>query len=217
MIKRLFDLLVSSCGLIVISPLLAVLAVWIKVDSTGPVFYRGIRAGRFGKPFRIYKLRTMVRDAEHLGGAETPADDPRITSAGSLLRAYKLDELPQLINVWKGEMSIVGPRPEVMEEVTFYTDEERNLLLVRPGITDWASIRFRDEDEILRGSADPHRDYHDLIRPEKVRLGLLYVRRHSFFRDIRIVFQTLLVVLRPAPPSRAKPRTAWCDCEESRK
>lgn len=158
----------------------------------------------------------MVRDAEHLGGAETPADDPRITRAGSLLRAYKLDELPQLINVWKGEMSLVGPRPEVMEEVAFYTDEERDLLLVRPGITDWASIRFRDEDEILRGSPDPHRAYHDLIRPDKVRLGLLYVRRQSFFTDIRIVFQTLLVVLRPASRSRAKPRTAWCDLEESR-
>ena len=216
MIKRLLDLFGSSCGLILISPLLAFLAVWIKLDSTGPVFYRGIRAGRFGKPFRIYKLRTMVRDAEHLGGAETPADDPRITRAGSLLRAYKLDELPQLINVWKGEMSLVGPRPEVMEEVALYTDEERNLLLVRPGITDWASIRFRDEDEILRGSADPHRDYHDLIRPDKVRLGLLYVRRQSFLTDVRIVFRTLLVVLRPAPRSRAKPRPTWCDYEESR-
>src|SRR5215471_476938 len=210
LIKRLLDIVVSSCGLILIAPLLALLAIWIKVESLGPVFYRGVRAGRSGKPFRIYKLRTMVRDAEQKGGAETPADDPRITRAGAFLRAYKVDEFPQLINVWKGEMSLVGPRPEVMDEVDVYTDEERDLLLVRPGITDWASICFRDEDEILRGSADPHRAYHELIRPEKVRLGLLYVRNRCFFTDIRILLQTLLVVVTPVRAHRAQPRSVWC-------
>jgi lipopolysaccharide/colanic/teichoic acid biosynthesis glycosyltransferase len=214
--KRLFDIVISFCGLVVISPLLVVLGLWVIFDSPGPAFYRGVRAGWFGRPFRIYKLRTMVLNADQ-AGAETPANDPRITRAGHFLRKYKFDELAQLINVLKGEMSMVGPRPEVMEEVNLYTEQEKDLLLVRPGITDWASIKFRDEDEILRGSTDPHRAYHELIRPEKVRLGLKYVSAHSFAVDLRILLLTFVAVLTPAQRHQAQPRTVSYDYEESRK
>jgi lipopolysaccharide/colanic/teichoic acid biosynthesis glycosyltransferase len=193
--KRLFDVVFSLIGLLMVSPLLLLLGIWIKLDSPGPALYRGIRAGRFGKPFWMLKLRTLVLNAELLGGAETPADDPRITHAGAFLRRYKLDEVPQLINVLKGEMSLVGPRPEVMGEVIHYNEDEKQLLQVRPGITDWASIKFRDEDEILRGSPDPHHAYHEKIRPEKIRLGLEYVRSNSLLTDCRIIFQTLKVIL----------------------
>ena len=213
--KRLFDILVSFCGLLMVSPLLVACLVWIAFDSPGPLFYRGIRAGRFGRPFRICKLRTMVVDAEQIGGAETPANDPRITWAGHFLRRYKLDELPQLLNVLKGEMSLVGPRPEVMDEVLRYSDEEKQLLLARPGITDWASIRFRDEDEILRGSVDPHRAYHELSRPEKSRLGLNYVHHRTFAMDLRILWLTLLAVLTPVERQNAQPRTVSCDYGKS--
>jgi lipopolysaccharide/colanic/teichoic acid biosynthesis glycosyltransferase len=192
--KRLFDFTFSLIGLIPLAPLLLVLAVWIKLDSRGPVFYRALRAGRFGKPFRIFKLRTMVVNADKLGGAETPADDPRITGAGAILRHYKLDELPQFVNVLLGHMSLVGPRPEVLDEVSLYTEEEKKLLDVRPGITDWASIKFRHEGEILRGSKDPHRTYHEAIRPEKVRLGLQYVQNRSLLTDVKIIFRTLAVI-----------------------
>jgi lipopolysaccharide/colanic/teichoic acid biosynthesis glycosyltransferase len=213
--KRAFDIVVSFCGLVVLFPLLAGLALWVMVDSPGPAFYRGIRVGRMGRPFRICKLRTMAANAEQLGGAETPANDPRITRAGHFLRRYKFDELPQLLNVLKGEMSLVGPRPEVVEEVIRYNDEERKLLLVSPGITDWASIRFRDEDEILRGSSDPHRAYHQLIRPEKVRLGLRYVEHRSFAMDLQILWGTLLAVLSPAQQQHAQPRRISCDYGKS--
>ena len=215
--KRLFDVVVSFCGLLINAPLLAVFALWIIFDSAGPIFYRGMRAGRLGRPFRLYKLRTMVPDADQIGGAETPANDPRITRVGHFLRKYKFDEVPQLINVLKGEMSLVGPRPEVMEEVIRYTREERRLLLLQPGITDWASIRFRDEDEILRGSADPHRAYHELIRPEKVRLGLEYVDHHSFMMDLHILFLTFLAVLTPAAHHQAHPKPVPYDYEQSRR
>jgi lipopolysaccharide/colanic/teichoic acid biosynthesis glycosyltransferase len=193
--KRTFDIAAASVGLVLISPLLAVLGILIKLDSPGAVFYRGIRAGRFGKPFLIFKLRTMVSDAEKRGGAETAADDPRITLVGHFLRRYKLDEFPQLLNVVVGQMSLVGPRPEVMEEVVKYNTEEQELLLVRPGITDRASIRFRWEQEILRGASDPHATYHEKIRPEKIRLGREYVRNNSILNDIKIIFQTLKVIL----------------------
>lgn len=192
--KRLFDILMAGCGLLLLAPLLVLLAVWIKVNSPGPVFYRGPRAGKGGRPFRILKFRTMVTNADKIGGPSTSADDPRITSTGHFLRRYKLDELPQLWNVLIGEMSFVGPRPEVMAEVERYTDEERRLLSVRPGITDWASIRFRNEADILKGAADPHAAYHQLIRPEKVRLGLEYVDHHDLATDLKIIFRTLKVV-----------------------
>jgi lipopolysaccharide/colanic/teichoic acid biosynthesis glycosyltransferase len=171
------------------------LVVVIKLDSPGPVFYRGLRGGRFGKPFRIFKFRTMVHNAEKIGGPSSAADDPRITRTGRFLRRYKLDELPQLINVAKGEMSFVGPRPEVIQEVQLYTEKEKRLLEVRPGITDWASIKFRNEGEILRGYADPHQAYREKIRPEKVRLGLEYVNSHTFATDCKIIVQTLKAIL----------------------
>jgi len=191
-LKRTLDILLSILGLVSLFWLFPLVAICIKLDSKGPVFYRGIRAGKAGKPFRIFKFRTMVPDAEQRGGAETPADDPRITTAGAILRRYKIDELPQLMNVLLGDMSFVGPRPEVMEEVVLYDDEEKELLRVRPGITDWASIKFRQEGEILRGSSDPHRTYHEKIRPEKVRLGLSYVRNDiSVKTDLQIIFTTL--------------------------
>lgn len=193
--KRAFDLVLAGLGLVVLAPLLAVLAMWVRIDSDGPVFYRGVRGGKYGKPFRIFKLRTMVDDAESLGGAETATDDPRITRAGHFLRRYKLDELPQLINVVLGQMSLVGPRPEVMEEVLHYTEQEREVLAVRPGITDWASLKFRHEGEILRGSTDPHRTYHERIRPEKLRLQVQYVRANSLLTDIKIIVQTLRVLV----------------------
>jgi lipopolysaccharide/colanic/teichoic acid biosynthesis glycosyltransferase len=192
--KRAFDFVLSLMGLLTLWPLFILLAIVVKMDSAGPVFYRGVRAGRLGKPFRIFKLRTMVVNADQIGGAETPNDDPRITRVGSFLRRYKLDELPQLINVLRGDMSLVGPRPEVMDEVVRYTEEEKQLLQVQPGITDWASIKFRHEGEILRGSTDPHRTYHEAIRPEKIRLGLHYVRNRSLFCDVKIIFRTLVIL-----------------------
>src|SRR3989449_804594 len=193
--KRSFDLILSLLGLIVLAPVFAAVAVAIKIESAGPVFYRGVRAGRYGKAFRIFKFRTMVEDADKIGGPSSSADDPRITRVGNFLRRYKLDELPQLLNVVKGEMSLVGPRPEVLQEVLLYTEEEKRLLEVRPGITDWASIRFRNEGEILRGSADPHAAYREKIRPEKIRLGLEYVERRSFLTDCKIIVRTLKAIL----------------------
>ncbi len=196
MLKRLFDILLSLTGLTVFSPVFLIIALWVRLSHGGPVFYRGVRVGRRGKLFRIFKFRTMVIDAERLGGPSTSDDDPRITKVGKFLRNYKLDELPQLINVLKGEMSFVGPRPEVQQEVELYTEEEKAVLNVRPGITDYASIKFHNEGEILKGSADPHQAYQALIRPEKIRLALDYVNNHSLGIDMRILvntFKTLVV------------------------
>jgi lipopolysaccharide/colanic/teichoic acid biosynthesis glycosyltransferase len=144
----------------------------------------------------MYKFRTMVTNADRVGGPNTPDDDPRVTRTGRFLRRYKLDELPQLLNVLRGDMSFVGPRPQVPDEVAAYTPQERELLLVRPGITDWASLRFSNEGEILAGHADPDRAYAELIRPEKMRLGLEYVHRGTFRDDLAILVKTFLVPLR---------------------
>jgi len=198
MTKRMFDLVFSVFGLVPLSPLLLALIVFIKIDSPGPVFYRGLRVGRYGKTFRIFKFRSMVEEAEKLGGASTPEDDPRVTRVGRFLRRYKLDELPQILNVITGEMSLVGPRPQVPWAVELYTQEERTVLNARPGITDYASVRFRDEGEILRGSANPDKDYFEKIHPEKMRLSLEYVRKQSLWLDCQILWKTLAVVLRPA-------------------
>jgi lipopolysaccharide/colanic/teichoic acid biosynthesis glycosyltransferase len=194
-LKRTFDLILALCALALLGPLLLLIAVLIKLDNGGPVFYRGVRIGRAGVPFRICKFRTMVVNADRLGGPSTPDDDPRITKPGRWLRRSKLDELPQLLNVVSGKMSFVGPRPEVPQEVSLYSDEERALLLVRPGITDWASIRFRDEGAILRGATDPHETYRRVIRPEKMRLALEYVRTASLATDVRILLATLRSVV----------------------
>ena len=202
MVKRLFDGVVSLGGLVVVFPLFVVIAVLIKVNSRGPIFYRGVRVGQFGKLFRIFKFRTMVANAEKLGGPSTAEDDPRITRVGKFLRRHKLDELPQLVNVLKGEMSLVGPRPEVPQYVAMFSKEERAVLSVRPGITDWASIWNPDEGAILAGSPDPEKVYLEKIRPEKIRLQLEYVRNRSFWTDIRILMETFKILLpgqRPAP------------------
>ena len=196
MMKRLFDILVSFTGLIVLSPIISPIALLVKLSSPGPAFYRGMRVGRYGKPFRILKFRTLVVDAERIGGSSTPEDDPRITTVGRFLRKYKLDELPQLINVLKGDMSFVGPRPQVPWAVELYTEEEKALLSVRPGITDYASIRFSNEADILRGSGDPDREYLEKIAPEKIRLGLEYVRNHSLLVDIKIILATFWALMR---------------------
>lgn len=191
MLKRAFDIALSSIGLVILSPLFMVLVLLIKCDSAGPVFYRGIRAGRSGRPFRIMKFRSMVVDAERIGGPSTSSDDPRVTTIGAIMRKYKLDELPQLLNVLVGDMSLVGPRPEVLQEVELYDNRARRLLEVRPGITDYASIRFRDEGEILKGHPDPHSAYRLIIQPEKIRLGLQYVEHHNVWIDIKLILETL--------------------------
>jgi lipopolysaccharide/colanic/teichoic acid biosynthesis glycosyltransferase len=198
-LKRTFDLILALCALVLLGPLLLLIAVLIKLDDGGPVLYRGVRIGRAGVPFRICKFRTMVINADRLGGPSTPDDDPRITTPGRWLRRSKLDELPQLLNVMSGKMSFVGPRPEVAREVALYSDEERALLRVRPGITDWASIRFRDEGAILRGATDPHETYRRVIRPEKMRLALEYVRTASLATDVRILLATLRAVVGGGP------------------
>ena len=194
--KRIFDVIVSAIGLIMLLPVMLVIAYLIKREDGGPVFYRGVRVGRYGKPFRIYKFRTMVVDAEKLGGPSTADDDPRITRIGKILRKYKLDELPQLINVLKGEMSLVGPRPEVKFYVDMLSEEEKKLILsVRPGITDWASLWNPDEGAILAGSDDPERTYMEKIRPTKIKLQLKYVKERSFWTDLKIIFLTILTVI----------------------
>ncbi|MBY0371301.1 sugar transferase, partial [bacterium] len=170
------------------------LALWIKIESPGPVLYGGVRVGRGGRRFKMWKFRSMVVNADKIGGSSTPDDDPRITKVGKLLRATKLDELPQLINVVAGEMSLVGPRPQVPWAVELYTPEQKTLLELRPGITDYASLNFPNEGEILKGSTDPDKDYMEKIHPEKMRLSLLYKREASLFLDFKIILQTISAV-----------------------
>jgi len=176
-----------------LSPLFLICAILIKLDSPGPVFYKGIRIGKDGKPFKIFKFRTMVKDAEKLGGPSTAADDPRITRIGRFLRKYKIDELPQLINVLKGEMSLVGPRPEVKMYVDMMTPKEREIILsVRPGMTDLASLWDFHEEEILKGAKDPEKVYLEKIRPKKIALQIEYVKNRSFLLDLKIILKTIL-------------------------
>ncbi len=194
--KRIFDVLFSSLGLILFSPVFLAFAVAIRLDSKGPVFYRGQRVGRHGKTFRIYKFRSMVHDAERSGAASTSTADARITRVGRWIRKFKLDELSQLINVFLGDMSIVGPRPEVRKFVDLYTEEEKRILELRPGITDWASIRFHNEGEIIESSgiADADEAYARLIRPEKLRLQIKYVRERNLWIDVKIIISTILTI-----------------------
>lgn len=195
MLKRSFDIVLSLFGLIFLSPVLIVIGLLIRGEDGGPTFYRGVRVGRDGHLFRVFKFRTMVVDAEKVGGPSTSDDDPRITKAGKFIRKYKLDELPQLINVLKGEMSFVGPRPEVQHYVDMFTEEEKAILDVRPGITDWASLWNPDEGKILAGSPDPEKTYMEKIRPTKIRLQLKYVRERSFLVDLKIIFQTIMIII----------------------
>ncbi|MBN2373809.1 sugar transferase [bacterium] len=193
--KRLFDIVFSLIGLLLTFPIFLFLAIWIKIDSPGPVFYRGVRVGRHGRLFRIFKFRTMVLNAEKIGGPSTADDDPRITRVGRFIRRFKFDELPQFINVFFGDMSFVGPRPEVQHYVDMYTEEEKAILNVRPGITDWASIWNPDEGAILAGSPDPEKTYMEEIRPQKLKLQLKYARERTFWTDIKIIFVTLWVIV----------------------
>jgi len=199
--KRVLDILFSFLGLILLSPLLILTALCIVKEDGGPVFYRGQRVGRQGRPFFIFKFRTMVVDAEKKGGSSTSDGDPRITRIGRRLRKYKLDELPQLINVLKGEMSVVGPRPEVKRYTDMYTEEEQVILSVRPGITDYASIWNADEGAILAGAADPEQAYETLIRPKKLKLQIKYVKEQSLGVDMKIILLTLLTIVRPGSPA----------------
>jgi len=191
MLKRLFDIGFSFIGLVVLSPLFLFIGILIKSDSKGPVFYRGVRVGGFGKPFRIYKFRTLVANADKIGGPSTAGDDFRITRIGKILRKYKLDELPQLIDVLRGKMSFVGPRPEVPFYVNMFTAEEKEILSIRPGITDWASLWNANEGAILAGSPDQEKTYQEKIRPKKIKLQLKYVKNHSLLIDLKIILLTL--------------------------
>lgn len=191
MVKRLFDIVFSLGALVVLSPLLVAVATWIRLDSPGPVFFRQVRVGRGGREFRIYKFRTMRQDADRLGPQITVGADNRITTAGALLRKYKIDEFPQFLNVLIGDMSVVGPRPEVPRYVALYPPQTRALVLsVRPGITDPASIEYRDENDLLGRSADPHRTYVEQVMPAKLALCERYVRERSLLRDLIVIGQT---------------------------
>jgi lipopolysaccharide/colanic/teichoic acid biosynthesis glycosyltransferase len=197
MIKRLFDLLTSSIGLLLLSPLLLVIALAIKLESRGSVFFRQERVGRFGKTFRIHKFRSMVTDAERHGLQITVGADTRVTRVGALLRKTKLDELAQLLDVFSGTMSLVGPRPEVPRYVAHYPVDARELIQsVKPGITDWASIKFKDENEILGKSKDPHSTYINEVLPIKIGFYTEYVHTRSFFGDLQIIFATLAALIR---------------------
>ena len=194
MIKRLFDIVASGCGLLVLSPVLLLVALWVKLDSKGPVFYRQVRVGLHNKDFRIFKFRSMRKD--NAGLKITTGNDSRITPVGRFLRKSKVDELPQLINVLVGDMSFVGPRPEVADYVDLYTPYQRQVLQVRPGITGLASIRFRNENDLLTASSDPNRTYIEKIMPRKIELDLEYIPHASVFYDIKLIFQTFAVVIK---------------------
>lgn len=189
--KRIFDILASGVGLLVLSPVFAVVAVWIKLDSRGPVFYRQVRVGRHNRDFRLLKFRSMEVGADSKGLITVGGRDPRVTRSGYFIRKYKVDELPQLVNVFRGDMSLVGPRPEVRRYVDLYTPEQLHVLDVRPGITDPASIRYRNENELLAQTADPDRYYIDVVMQDKLRINLEYVVNRSFWYDLKLIFMTL--------------------------
>lgn len=193
--KRLFDILAGGLGLIVLSPLFLILAIWIKLDSSGPVFYRQARVGLHNKDFRIFKFRSMRVGADKGSLVTIGGRDSRITRSGYYLRKFKLDELPQLINVFIGDMSLVGPRPEVRHYVDYWTPDQMHVLDVRPGITDPASIKFRNENELLANAEDPEKYYIEVIMQEKLKLNLEYVAGHSFLKDLGIIFRTLYAIV----------------------
>lgn len=195
-LKRVMDIVISGAALCVLWPVLLLIALAIVIDDPGPVFYRQVRVGRGGKEFRIFKFRTMVVDADKKGLQITVGRDSRITRMGALLRKTKLDELVQLLNVFLGQMSFVGPRPEVPRYVAMYTPYQRQVLLVRPGITDYASIAYRNENDLLAGAEDPERMYVEEIMPAKLELNMKYLRRVSPLEDIRLILATIAAVIR---------------------
>ncbi len=194
--KRLFDIVASGLGLVVLCPLFLIMAFWIKIDSKGPVFYRQVRVGRYNKDFRIFKFRSMRMGADKGSLVTIGGRDPRVTRSGYWIRKFKLDELPQLINVFMGDMSLVGPRPEVRHYVDYWTPEQMHVLDVRPGITDPASIKFRNENELMEKADDPEKYYIEVIMQEKIRLYLEYVNHHSFFCDIGLIFKTFWTIVK---------------------
>ena len=194
--KRAMDIVLSAGALAVLWPLLLVIAIAIVIDDPGPVFYRQVRVGKDGKTFRIFKFRSMVTDADKKGLAITVGRDSRITRVGAILRKTKLDELAQLLNVLFGQMSFVGPRPEVPKYVAMYTPYQRQVLLVRPGITDYASIAYRNENDMLADAEDPEKMYIEQIMPDKIELNMKYLREISPLADIRLIFKTIIAVIK---------------------
>lgn len=195
MLKRLLDFIIVFIGLLVLVPFFLIVAILIKLDSSGPVFYMQERVGRNGTIFKLFKFRSMRIDSDKSVLITIGKRDPRITATGYFLRKFKIDELPQLLNVLKGEMSLVGPRPEVEKFVKLYTADQQRVLSVKPGITDYASIEFRNENELLEGKADPIDFYVREIMPEKLRLNLMYIDNQSLLTDIRIIFKTLFLII----------------------
>lgn len=193
---RFFDFILSLVGLVVLAPIFIVLAIWIKIDSKGPVFYKQVRVGQNSIDFGLFKFRSMVVDADKKGLITVGGRDPRITRSGYFIRKYKLDELPQLINVLVGDMSLVGPRPEVRKYVDLYTDEQQKVLSVKPGITDYASIEYMDENEILGKSSDPEKTYIEEIMPEKIKYNMKYINNKSLFEYFKIILLTILKIVR---------------------
>ena len=196
MLKRGLDVVVSLVGLALFLPLMLVLALWVMCDSRGPILYRQVRVGRNGHDFRLLKFRSMRVDADRLGLITVGGRDPRVTRAGYYLRKYKLDELPQLLNVLRGDMSLVGPRPEVRKYVDLYTPEQLRVLTVRPGITDLASLRYRHENDLLAQAEDPDTYYIETVMPAKLTLNLEYIDHQSFWGDLRLIGQTVVAVCR---------------------
>jgi len=194
MLKRSFDIFFSFFGLIILSPIFLLIFVLVKTDSKGPVIYKQTRVGKDGKDFSVLKFRSMKQDSESKGLLTVGGKDPRITKTGYFIRKYKLDELPQLINVLKGEMSFVGPRPEVRKYVLLYDEVQKKVLNVKPGITDVASIKYRNENELLEGSDDPESFYIKEIMPVKLKMNLEYINDRSFFKDIKVILNTLKTV-----------------------
>lgn len=188
--KRLFDILASSLGLLFLSPVFLILAIWIKLDSKGPVFYKQTRVGKGNTDFQIFKFRSMRVNSDKHGLITVGGRDPRVTNSGYYIRKYKLDEFPQLINVFKGDMSVVGPRPEVRKYVELYTPEQLRVLDVRPGITDIASIKYRNENELLEKAEDPEKYYIEVVMQDKLKYNIEYINRHSFIFDIKLIFNT---------------------------
>lgn len=193
--KRLFDIIASGMGLLFLSPILILVAIWIKLDSAGPVFYRQVRVGKNNQDFRIFKFRSMSIGADKGSLVTIGGRDPRVTQSGYFIRKFKIDELPQLINVFIGDMSLVGPRPEVRHYVNYWTEEQMHVLDVRPGITDPASIKFRNENELLAQAEDPEKYYIEVIMQEKIRLYLEYVQKHNFWYDIKIILDTFVAII----------------------
>ena len=193
--KRVMDIAISAAALCVLWPVFLLIALAIVIDDPGPVFYRQVRVGRGGRPFRIFKFRTMVVDADKKGLSITVGRDSRITRVGAFLRKTKLDELAQLLNVLCGQMSFVGPRPEVPRYVELYTPYQRQVLLVRPGITDYASIAYRNENDLLAGADDPERMYIETIMPDKIELNMRYLREISPLADVRLILKTIIAVI----------------------